>query len=463
MNLEFDYSGTKTNGFYITLPEAKDRQKQIENELKKQPNLIIKPWFVNKQTERYTTDSHVAVMKEALKLGLGWVLIFEDDAILPDVDMHKTIRAVDAEVDGDWEVIIHGHKTKNMRAGDVTKISDLFVSDMNGNSSGSLFRVHRSVAGCHAYTVKGGDAMTEVIRIQSVSEYTKNGRIDVYDGWFKGSQPNKASGRHCLEGKYLREQDRWFITDLAYVTEQHIDGYSYRMKNVKHSRWDDESAKSWTTRLERQLPSPPKHVLIISYPGLTGEQIQEMCKGILDTNKVKGSVSLRIAEQNKTDEVKNLIRNWMKETKVTSLLAKKHVIFVVTGDPEFTLTTPEHLTAWGNEINQITSAKYKYDAEFERINNDKNRDLNLEAPKCEWKDCMFTIFHVEDWLLNARKASKFLSMRLGMDANKMTHVGNSVGPELHKSLVKVIDEIKPISTSRNNTKFKDPLEKARYK
>ena len=66
---------------------------------------------------------------------------------------------------------------------------------------------------------------------------------------------------------------RWFITDLAYVTEQHIDGYSYRMKNVKHSRWDDESAKSWTTRLERQLPSPPKHVLIISYPGLTGEQI----------------------------------------------------------------------------------------------------------------------------------------------------------------------------------------------
>ena len=36
-------------------------------------------------------DSHVAVMKEALKLGLGWVLIFEDDAILPDVDMHKTI------------------------------------------------------------------------------------------------------------------------------------------------------------------------------------------------------------------------------------------------------------------------------------------------------------------------------------------------------------------------------------
>lgn len=83
---------------------------------------------------------------------------------------------------------------------------------------------------------------------------------------------------------------RWFITDLAYVTEQHIDGYSYRMKNVKHSRWDDESAKSWTTRLERQLPSPPKHVLIISYPGLTGEQIQEMCKGILDTNKVKGSV-----------------------------------------------------------------------------------------------------------------------------------------------------------------------------
>ena len=55
--------------------------------------------------------------------------------------MHKTIRAVDAEVDGDWEVIIHGHKTKNMRAGDVTKISDLFVSDMNGNSSGSLFRV----------------------------------------------------------------------------------------------------------------------------------------------------------------------------------------------------------------------------------------------------------------------------------------------------------------------------------
>ena len=75
-----------------------------------------------------------------------------------------------------------------MRAGDVTKISDLFVSDMNGNSSGSLFRVHRSVAGCHAYTVKGGDAMTEVIRIQSVSEYTKNGRIDVYDGWFKGSR-----------------------------------------------------------------------------------------------------------------------------------------------------------------------------------------------------------------------------------------------------------------------------------
>ena len=61
---------------------------------------------------------------------------------------------------------------------------------------------------------------------------------------------------------------------------------------------------------------------------------------------------------------------------------------------------------------------------------------------------MFTIFHVEDWLLNARKASKFLSMRLGMDANKMTHVGNNVGPELHKSLVKVIDELK---VENNNT------------
>ena len=48
----------------------------------------------------------------------------------------------------------------------------------------------------------------------------------------------------------------------------------------------------------------------------------------------------------------------------------------------------------------------------------------------------------EKVLINARKASKFLSMRLGMDANKMTHVGNNVGPELHKSLVKVIDELK---------------------
>mgnify|MGYP001164179731 CR=1 FL=1 len=66
--------------------------------------------------EDNTTDSHVAVMKEALRLGLNWVRIYEDDAILPDVDMHKTIKAVDAEVDGDWGVVIHGHKTKNIES-----------------------------------------------------------------------------------------------------------------------------------------------------------------------------------------------------------------------------------------------------------------------------------------------------------------------------------------------------------
>ena len=39
---EFDKSGNYTNGWYITLPEAKDRQAQFLEEMKKQPNLRIK-------------------------------------------------------------------------------------------------------------------------------------------------------------------------------------------------------------------------------------------------------------------------------------------------------------------------------------------------------------------------------------------------------------------------------------
>tara|TARA_B100000902_G_scaffold348535_1_gene356528 strand:+ start:952 stop:2457 length:1506 start_codon:yes stop_codon:yes gene_type:complete len=466
---EFNKSGNYTNGFYITLPEAKDRQAQFSNQMKKQPNLIIKPWFVDKKKERYTTDSHVACLKEAIKLGLSRVIVFEDDAILPEENIHKTIEAVDAELEGKWQVLISGHKTKNMRSGDVTKISSLVVKDGDRRAEGTLFRVHRSVAGCHAYTVNGVEAMSELIRIQSVSEYTGSGRIDVHDGWFKGTNPNKNTGRHCIEGSYLREQDLWFITDLAYVTEQHIDGYSYRMKDTKHARWDDENSQSWVKRLNRNMLSPPKNVLVLSYPGLAGDEVRKMCANILTETSVKGHVTLKVIQ--KSQDVVNVLRDWVKTSK-SIIPGKKHVVFAVTGKPELSHEDARTIKKWSTQINKITKEKYKYDAEYERANNDRNRGKGMKVDFSEWRDFMFTVFHVEDFMKDAKRASQFLSMRLGMDANKLIQVGQNVAPISRASLQKKIDEVDLSESDYEsdddtlsetaNFKFKDPLEKARY-
>lgn len=459
--IEFDNSGEFTNGWYITLPEAKDRQTQFSNEMKKQPNLKIKPWFVDKKKERYTTDSHVACLKEAIKLGLPRVIIFEDDAILPDENIHKTIEAVDSHLEGEWQVLISGHKTKNMRSGDVTKIGSLVVKDKGRVAEGTLFRVHRSVAGCHAYAVNGIEAMSELIRIQSVSEYTATDRIDVHDGWFKGTNPNKNTGRHCIEGSYLREKDLWYITDLAYVTEQHIDGYSYRMKDTKHARWDDEKSKSWVNRLNRNMISPPKNVMVLAYPGLAGEEIKKMCENILSETSVKGKVVLHVLK--KTEDVADVLLSWVK-TSQSIIPGKKHVVFAVTGKPELSYETPPIIKNWSKQIDLLIKEKYKYDAEYERANNDRNRGKGLKVASSQWKDFMFTIFHVEDFMKDTKRSSQFLSMRLGMDANKLAKVGETVGPASGASLQTKITKMITYESDddASDDTFKDPLEKSRY-
>tara|TARA_Y100001970_G_scaffold181124_1_gene220487 strand:- start:32 stop:1390 length:1359 start_codon:yes stop_codon:yes gene_type:complete len=447
-----------TRGFYITLNEAKDRQKQIESQLEKQPNLQIEKWVVKKKDEKYTTDSHNKCLEEAIRRGWDRVLILEDDAILPENNIHDGINAVNDFLDGKWHLLIMGHKTKSLRTGDVTPLGAIKAAD---GAEGDLFRVHRSVAGCHAYVVNGLENMAEVIRIMSVSEYTTNA-LPGYDTWFKGFHPNKSKGRHCIEGSYLREKDLWFIASLTYVTEKHINGYSYRMKNTKDARWDDESAKNWARRLKSDhRPQSSKHVLVIEYPGCLGKEIAEVCRETMKTTKIVNA-TVEVNTLKETSDIITLITDWAK-TKRGLGINKKHVIFAVTANPDFVLlenNKVKQTKKWSEKIKQITKEKYDYDFQFERVNNDRNRHKGLKQPSSRVSDILFTTLHVEDFVTNARNLSTFLSMRLALDARHLEEVGDMVAPKAMALLDDVYTEESEMESEAQN--FKDHLTNSRF-
>jgi len=455
--------GAALAGFYITLKEATDRQKQMADELAKQPNLHVEPWFVDKARERYTTDSHIAVLREAIRRGMERVIVFEDDAIFPedDVDVHAVVEEVDRILDGQWQVLLHGQKTKNWRHGDGAKVADMAV----GGKEGSLFRVFRSVAGCHGYTVNGVEAMAELIEIQRVSEFVTS-RQDSHDNWFKGVQPNKTKGRHCIEGALLRERDLWYISDLAYVTEQHIDGYSYRMKNTKSERWDDESADKWVRRLSSPTTapsSPPKEVLVVGYRGLLAQSVAETIKSAFAISGTAGGVLTMELSAGEKD-VLECLAEFKAHTK--NKPGRKHVIFVVTSRPEFVVASGiAELRKWAEQIAKVVAEKHDFDKGLERSNNDRRRRQDSPPkPRNTFPDFAYTILHAEDFLLGGTQNARYLGMRLGLSPMLLRDIEVRAGQVLRETVVAQLQTFgsEAIQGDVADESFDDPLAHARF-
>ena len=453
-----------THGFYITLKEATDRQEQMAAELSKQANLHVEPWFVDKARERYTTDSHIAVLREAIRRGMERVIIFEDDAIFPenDVDVHAVVEEVDRILDGQWHVLLHGQKTKNWRHGDGAKVAAMAV----GGREGSLFRVFRSVAGCHGYTVNGVAAMAELIEIQRVSEFVTN-RKDSHDDWFKGVQPNKTKGRHCIEGALLRERDLWYISDLAYITEQHIDGYSYRMNNTKSERWDDEGAEKWVRRLSNPASStPPKEVLVVGYRGLLAQTVADTIKSAFAISGTSGSVAMMELSAGGKDVLESLAEF---KAKTKNKPGRKHVIFVVTSRPEFVVATGiVELRKWAEQIARVIAEKHDFDKKLERSNNDRaRRRQETTKPKNNFPDFAFTVLHAEDFHVGGTQNARYLGMRLGLSPMLLQDIEARAGQVLRDTIVAELQAFgsEAIQEQRGDVadeSFDDPLAHARF-